>query len=293
MNTNTAGAAITSVRDTGGATFVKYPNAPGSLFTQSADFPNYVCQVNRFPTADGGLTRDGQPVPIVPLQSVSMDAGAAITVKGPAGSRVINRQTVGALVDYKAPSDFGNGAPGNYYDSGHYTATGPGGKDAGPFTADIDVPVTPFVLTGFPPVTAPVDRTQDLTFTWTGGVPKTQVTIVGASSTGAFLCAAPVEDGQFVIPAWVLLSLPASLPTATGTINVQNAVQAPFTATGGLDITHLGYFRAYDLFVKFKSRRAMTNRRAILHALGMESWKQAEVVARKALIVESKPETKG
>jgi mRNA interferase MazF len=34
-------------------------------------------------------------------------------------------------------------------------------------------------------------------------------------------------------------------------------------------------------------------RRAILHALGMESWKQAEVIVRKALIVESKPETKG
>ena len=61
----------------------------------------------------------------------------------------------------------------------------------GAFTASIDVPSTPFVWTNIPSVTAPLDRSKDLTINWTGGIPNTQVTVVGGA--GAAYIGFPVR----------------------------------------------------------------------------------------------------
>ena len=248
MSVTAAGVVNKTTRDGGGAAFFRAANVPASIFTSSVVYPNHVCTIDSFPTANGGLTQDGKPIPIVPIMEVGLDAGAAITVKGPAGSRVINRQTAGMLVVYSAPADFGNGTPGNFYDPGHYTVTGPGGKDVGTLTGSQDVPATPFAWTNIPPVTKPLDRTQDLTVMWTGGIPGTQVTIQGASGTQSFLCAASVDDGQLIVPSYVLLSLPA----ASGSLVVQNRLVTNFPAPSGLDVFFVAYALGHNLSLKYQ-----------------------------------------
>jgi len=123
-----------------------------------------------------------------PVQPESLDAGPALTVKGPSGTRTIT--DIKALgLDYYKGVTFGDTAPGNFFDPGHYTVTGPGGKGVGPFMASIDVPSVPFVWTNIPSILTPLDRSKDLTIKWTGGIPNTQVTAVGGSAPSAFLCA--------------------------------------------------------------------------------------------------------
>src|SRR5258708_4308149 len=122
---------------------------------------------------------------------------------GPSGARTITKRTAGMLFDYPGVT-FGDTTPRNYFDPGHYTVTGSGGKDVGAFTASIDVPPAPFVLTNIPSVTAPIDRSKDLTITWTGGAPDTQVTVVGGGFangvTSGFLCAASVGSPDRFLP---------------------------------------------------------------------------------------------
>src|SRR5207248_8673274 len=129
-----------------------------------------------------------------------------------------------------------NSTPGNYFDPGHYTVSGLGGRDVGAFTASADVPSTPFVWTNIPSLTTPIDRSKDLTITRTGGIPNTQVTIVGGSlengASTAFLCAAPVGAGQITIPSYVLLNLSPSSASRTGQLTLQNRSVSTFTVPG-------------------------------------------------------------
>ena len=149
--TRPAGLVITR-RDTGSAAFTKVTNYSAAQLGAGyvARTPN-TCFV---------------PPPVVipaaiPIE-VNLDAGAAITVSGANGNRSIPRQTVGMIVRY--PSGIlGNATPGNYLDPGHYTMSGPGGKDVAAFSASIDVPTTPFVWTNVPDTARlAVERATDL-----------------------------------------------------------------------------------------------------------------------------------
>ena len=246
-----AGAARTTRRDTGDIEFVRYADAPASLFASDVRYPDHVCSIVGFPSPSGGLTKDGQPIPIVPLRATSMDAGAAITFQGPAGTRTVNRQMAGMVVAYRPMGDFGNSTPGNYLDPGSYTITAPGGRDIGAFTATTEVPATPFVWTNPPAAASAFDRSQDFTVTWTGGIPDTQVTVIGQSGTMNFLCAAPVSDGQFTIPSWVFLSLPASTGVIPGSLVLQNGSVVTYTASG-LDIPTVRYSIGTGVTLKYQ-----------------------------------------
>jgi len=255
MAATPTGAPNTTKRDTGAAAFVRYPNLPASMVAAEYIYPENVCSINGFPGPNGGVVMNGTEVPIVPLASVSLDAGPSITVKGPSGTRSILRRMAGMLVDY-ASTTLGDTTPGNYLDPGHYTVTGPGGRDVGAFTASIDVPPTPFVWTNIPSVTTPIDRSKDLTITWTGGIPDTQVTILGGSLVNgvnvAFLCAAPVSTGQFTIPAYVLLHLAATGSSQVpGQLTMQNRSVSTFTASG-LDVPSIAYGAGYTLYPKYQ-----------------------------------------
>lgn len=259
VNANT-GAITSTKKDTGGATFIKYVNLPASMVSADTKFAENVCTINGFPDASGANVMNGNPVtlvPPVPLTTVALDAGTPFTVTGPPGSRTIVKRVAGALFDYPGAT-FGDTTPGNYFDPGHYTVTGSGGKDVGAFKGAIDVPAAQFTWTNMLDVRKPIDRTQDLTITWTGGVPGTQMTVVGGSNVagvnGAFLCAAAIEAGQLTIPSYVLLNLP---PTGTslvpGQLTVGNDAVSPqlFTATG-LDWGKVIYGLNYTLFVKYQ-----------------------------------------
>jgi hypothetical protein len=84
---------------------------------------------------------------------------------------------------------------------------------------------------------ATVTRSQGLLAQWSGGTPGTYVYIVGnsflstGSLNGTFICIASVEAGQFTVPSYVLLSLPA----ATGSTTVQNGTSAPMFSATGID----------------------------------------------------------
>ncbi len=213
-----------------------------------------VCTINSFPDPNGNIIHDGTVVAVpAPIEGVTLNAGPTLTVKGPSGTRTITGITVGALVYYKGVN-FGNSTPGNFFDPGHYTVTGTGGKDVGAFTGSIDVPSTPFVWTNIPSVTAPLDRSKDLIIDWTGGIPNTQVTVVGGSGTSAFLCAAPVSAGQITIPSYVLLNLAPTGPAASsppGQLTMGNRSVSLFTAPG-LDLAWVGYSVNYTLYLKYQ-----------------------------------------
>jgi uncharacterized protein (TIGR03437 family) len=251
MNVTAAGVIKITKGDSGNANFLS-ENVPASMIAAETIYPANVCSINGYPGPNGTVVVNGNPVTIVPLKEVNLDAGPAITISGPSGKRTITGQTVGMLGVYYAGVTLGDSTPGNFLDPGHYTITGPGGKNVGPFTASTDVPATPFVWTNLPNITVPLDRSKDLTIKWTGGIPNTQAIVTGASGTQAFLCAAPVSAGQITVPSYVLLSLPPSGPplNASG-LGLSNRSVTLFTVSG-LDIASVNYGASYSLSLKFQ-----------------------------------------
>jgi hypothetical protein len=69
------GTVTTNKGDSGNATFVRYPDLPASLFAIEYRYPENVCQINGYPGPNGGAVVNGMEAPIVPLRSVSLDAG--------------------------------------------------------------------------------------------------------------------------------------------------------------------------------------------------------------------------
>ena len=250
----TAGAIKTAKTDTGSAVF-SGENIPASMITAEGTFSVNSCTINSFPDPNGNIIHNGTVVAVpTTIMEVSLDAGAALTVKGPSGTRTITDIKAAGLDYYKGVT-FGDTTPGNFYDPGHYTVTnGTGGKDVGAFTGSIDVPSTPFVWTNIPNILTPLDRSKDLTINWTGGIPGTQVTAVGSSGTTAFLCAADVSSGKLTIPSYVMMNLPPTGSTATsipGQLTVGNRTVNLFTAPG-LDLAWVGYAEDYTLTLKFQ-----------------------------------------
>ena len=124
MSATAAGVTAINKLDSGNAAFLKYSNVPASEFTAEVNFPENVCTIKGFPVANGGLTQNGDPIPIVPQAAITLEAGPALTVTGPSGTRSIVRQMAGTVVAYKS-TILGNATAGNYLDPGHYTVTGP------------------------------------------------------------------------------------------------------------------------------------------------------------------------
>ena len=118
---------------------------------------------------------------------------------------------------------------------GTFTFTGSGGADVGPFTSTLTISNPNFNWTN-PSAAATIDRTQGLLYTWTGGLPGTYV-LLGGTSTGSgvtagYSCKVAVEAGQFTVPSYILLGLPAG---SGGASIQQHDTDSTFSATG-LDI---------------------------------------------------------
>jgi uncharacterized protein (TIGR03437 family) len=120
---------------------------------------------------------------------------------------------------------------------GTFTFTGSGGADVGPFTSTITF-TNPTLTWTNKDVAATVDRSKDLTITWTGGNPGSYVFITGTSAAaatssllgivGGFTCLTYADAGHFTVPSYILSSLPAG----NGGTEVQNDVYAPLPASG-------------------------------------------------------------
>jgi uncharacterized protein (TIGR03437 family) len=184
--------------------------------------------------------------PKVPVGTVTALGAGTITVTGPNGVATKMNAQFGAAGAFTLNLG-ANGIPAT---GGTFTFTGSGGKDVGPFTATATFVPPLLAWTNQSSLTS-VNRSQGVTFRWTGGNPGSFVYLSGASTdsnrvTGRFLCVARVEDGQFTVPPYVLLSIPAG----TGALDMQNIMFFPMSASG-LDTASAGIDIQYAVATQF------------------------------------------
>jgi uncharacterized protein (TIGR03437 family) len=121
-------------------------------------------------------------------------------------------------------------APGQ---SVSFTATGapPLIQGPGAFTMSLTF-LTPALNWTNQSAVGTITRSQGLQVTWTGGAPGSFIFISGSASvksaTASFECYAPVSAGQFTIPSYILMTLPAG----TGSIALQDQVFQPISLPG-------------------------------------------------------------
>jgi hypothetical protein len=119
------------------------------------------------------------------------------------------------------------------------TDNGPGGADIGPFNVSLSNPKA-VVWSNADQITT-VNRAQGVTVTWTGGEPDTYVSITGSATvsqgtgagavsiTGTFVCIEKATAGQFTVPPFVTLSLPAVSSSITGgSLGILNVATSRF-----------------------------------------------------------------
>lgn len=199
-------------------------SAGGSFISIGSCFVTYATQ--------DGSNADNIPVPTL------LDAGAAITLKGPKGSAVLARNPTG---DYASVSAIGynstlipsQGTP--FADAGAFTAdNGSGGVDVQGFTANLNNP-TPLNWTNADAITS-VQRSQGVTITWTGGASDANLIIGGFSGNdkvnASFFCYEKASAGRFQVPSAVTLAMPVSGGDGQGGLLVLSSTYSRFSAPG-------------------------------------------------------------
>jgi uncharacterized protein (TIGR03437 family) len=161
---------------------------------------------------NGSAGGSGQPV------GTYLDGGASVTLTPPSGSPlVIPSVSTGAYQTTSLTS----------IPSGSWSfSNGAGGAAVGPINFSFPIPAqvtwtNEISLSSGPPI----DRTQGLTITWSGGDPNGFVDIAGQAQIGPaqnptfsvyFDCAAPISVGQFTIPPAILLAMPTGANAFAG-----------------------------------------------------------------------------
>jgi hypothetical protein len=111
---------------------------------------------------------------------------------------------------------------------------GSGSSAIGSFVAQINA-YTPLVWANFSAMPSAIDRSKNLTVTWTGGDPtgvvsvsaNVSVTLPAQVIIVTVMCMVPASADQFTIPASALLALP---PVATGNLSITTGYTFPFSA---------------------------------------------------------------
>ena len=182
----------------------------------------------------------GSSVVVDPIQPPRLDAGANLTLTGPAGSKTIAATSIG---DYSAA--LGNAA--TYIEAGSFTVSnGNGGAGVGAFSQNLTLSA-PISITNFPPA---INRSQDLTVAWSSSSSFSAVSVFvvsgvpsasGTTSYVQFYCTAAASAGQLTIPSVILQLLPTngygSPGVAGAALEIAGIAGTGFTATGspGLD----------------------------------------------------------
>ncbi len=172
----------------------------------------------------------------VPVPSITgLDPGT-ISLTGPNGLSVTLPNQLGIKgAFYSALSTTAIPSTG-----GTFTFQGSGGADVGSFTSTVTF-ANPIIAWTNKSVATTIDRSQDLTVTWTGGTPGSYVFIYGTSTltgtagtgttTAGYTCLTTADAGKFTVPSHIL----SALPVGSGGTGIQNQVQSPLSASG-LDI---------------------------------------------------------
>ncbi len=202
----------------------------------------------------GAAGRQFLDLPSKPVTTQVLSAGQSLNLSGPQATVQLSQAPF-----YQFNSDEDVFTPGSYT-----VDNGAGLQPIGPFKASLTMP-PPIAWTNRDALIT-VDRSQDLTVTWTGGVADKEYAIIAGvaqnhQAIAGFLCAEKVSAGKFTVPAWVLSSLPNSdlfpqgdSPVPGGFLGIGTA---PLTSAGrftgpGLDLGIFSYEQATVNFVLYQ-----------------------------------------
>ncbi|MBZ5724251.1 MAG: hypothetical protein LAP87_04575 [Acidobacteriia bacterium] len=204
-----------------------------------------------------------------PVQPVVLNAGPALSVSGPNGTKPIPRDANSGEYSATVGGGATNPLPLFIPDAGGtFTFTGPGGPDVDAFSTSLAVP-PPLTWSNADQITD-IQRSQGVTINWTGGDPASYVIITGTSvavdltnsSLSAiveFTCTAPVGPKTFTVPAAVLLAMPPStiisaggFSIGTGSLIVFNFTQPKTFTVPKVDIAFATAYFATSKTVNYK-----------------------------------------
>ena len=206
--------------------------SPQSLIstTHQQDLANAslnTCAVRIFP----GVPGNGLP------PFTGLDAGSSVTFTPPTGNPVV------------FPAAIPGGYAGNLTSvpPGVWQMTTPGGADVGPLSIKFSVsPAAVWTNSSQIAKAGPIDRTQPLTVTWTGGDANDYVIIRGNATLGPqnnptysinFGCPVPATAGSFTIPPAILLGMPTGNSAFAGLSLTAWAYPGTLGPVAGFDIT--------------------------------------------------------
>jgi hypothetical protein len=215
----------TGYEDDASFQFLKIAARPGTepFFTSFSDqLPLGTCRVYNSlnPRNDGAIG-----------SVAALDGGSSVAIQGPNGSLTMPGGT-GTTIN----------EAGTFLGPGAYTVTGTGGKDVGPFSATITIPVLPTLVSPLNSTNLTVTRSSGMTVTWKGGDGNVELYLSSATNSANTIgataqCKAAASAGAFTIPPYVLLALPAGNFDHFFLGSAESDV--PFAATGlGLGTLH-------------------------------------------------------
>lgn len=205
--------------------------------------------------------------PVDPIRATPLDAGNAITVRGPKGEKQLTKRQGNADAYYGELGGGGisgiPGLPGNlpnipglpqsqpdFLEPGSYTISAPGGSGAnsiGNFSVSFTMPQM-VTWSNQSAVSNGVTRSAGQQITWTGGDANSYVYMSGMSFAqgvaGMFYCIERASAGQFTIPSYVLSTLPATTGNNIGMLMVGGTSAAQRFTARDLDA---GYITAASM----------------------------------------------
>jgi uncharacterized protein (TIGR03437 family) len=176
---------------------------------------------------------------------VFLNAGTRLPLSGPNLTAGIGLGAVSTVFGPSYAASFANGTLGA---GGSYTISGTGGADVGAFSSTTVFPAS-FTATNFSSI-AVIDRSQPLTFTWSGtGIDQVAIVLTSSLTAGGLVhittlnCSVPSGPGAYTVPAPALARLlPAAVSGAAfGNVSIEglNTVgkfTANLTKGGQLDL---------------------------------------------------------
>jgi uncharacterized protein (TIGR03437 family) len=181
----------------------------------------------------------------VPGLTNPLEAGSALNIKGPIGSKAVVRTSTGS---YSANPGAG------FLDPGAFTVdNGSGGSDIGGFKATLTVPAMA-QWTNQAAISS-VARNQPITLQWTGGDASGGVVIIGAAqspvdgSIRAFTCNERTNAGQFTVPDYVISAMPFNTGVTNMVLSLGSFGQNVRFAATGLDIGTFNYGASFGKLV--------------------------------------------
>ena len=172
----------------------------------------------------------------------TLDAGSTFTIKGPGGTMTVTANPFDRITL--------SSTAGNSLVPGDWTISGAGGKDIGPFTANLNVPISPTLTSPASANGLTVSRGIGMTVTWNGNGSTSHVELVlgspaDSATTSSVTCNVAASAGTFTIPSYMLFTL-ANTNSAIFSLSPGNsgpAASAQFSAPGvdiGVTDTFIG-----------------------------------------------------